>query len=187
MIALLSACTSLPPKHPDNVCQIFNEKQDWYQATREAYQHWGTPIAIQLAILHQESSFIADAQPPRRLILGFIPWFRSSSAYGYPQAKDETWADYQKQSGNHWSSREDFADSCDFVAWYCASSNRKLGIPLTDANSLYLSYHEGMGGYKKATFRAKPWLIKVAQKVEQRAKTYAAQLSHCQQELEDKN
>lgn len=177
----------MPPKNPENICQIFREKDDWYQATLSSARRWGVPIAVQMAIINQESSFVADAQPPRPTILGFIPWFRSSSAYGYPQAKDETWADYQQQAGRWWADREDFADSCDFVAWYCATSNRKLGIPTSDTSRLYLTYHEGLGGYQRNSHLPKQWLLNTAQKVHQRALRYDSQLAGCRQELETKN
>lgn len=187
IVAALSGCTTAPPKNSEDLCRIFQEKDDWYDASLQASRRWGIPIAVQMSIIKQESAFVADAQPPRPLILGFIPWFRSSSAYGYPQAKDETWADYQKQTGNWWADREDFADSCDFVAWYCATSGRKLGIPASNANDLYLAYHEGHGGYRRQTYNAKNWLINTAKKVDQRAWRYDAQLAGCRQELENKN
>lgn len=180
----LNACTSLPPKHSDDLCQIFRQKPDWYQASLNAARRWGTPIAVQMAIIQQESSFIADAEPPRPTLLGFIPWFRSSSAYGYPQAKDETWADYQKHSGNSWADRENFPDSCDFVAWYSSVSRNKLGIAGNNANDLYLAYHEGHGGFRRQSHASKRWLLKTAQKVDQRAWRYDSQLNGCRRELE---
>jgi hypothetical protein len=186
-LVCLSACTTLPPKNTDNICQIFREKDDWYEASLSSAQRWGIPIAVQMAIIHQESRFVADAEPPRPLILGFIPWFRSSSAYGYPQAKDETWTDYQNKTNNWLASREDFADSCDFVAWYCATSQKKLGILPTDVNNLYLTYHEGFTGYKRNSHLPKQWLINTAKKVQQRAESYDQQLSNCREELESKN
>jgi hypothetical protein len=139
-----------------------------------------------MAIINQESAFIADAEPPRPVILGFIPWFRSSSAYGYAQAKDETWAEYQQRANNSWANRESFADSCDFVAWYCDYSHKKLGISAEDTRNLYLTYHEGITGYKRKTYTQKPWLINIAQKVQQRAARYDQQLATCRQELESK-
>jgi len=187
IVSGLGACTSTPPRHSDDICQIFHEKDDWYEATLDASRRWGVPIAVQMAIIRQESSFVADAQPPRPLILGFIPWFRSSSAYGYPQAKDETWDDYQRQTGNHWADREDFADSCDFVAWYCATSRQKLGLKPTDVKQLYLAYHEGHGGFRRQSHNGKPWLLNTAHKVEQHAWRYDAQLGTCRRELENKN
>lgn len=186
-LTILAACTTTPPKNTENICQIFREKDEWYQAALTSARRWGVPIAVQMSIISQESGFVADAQPPRSLILGFIPWFRSSSAYGYPQAKDETWADYQRKAGNWWADREDFADSCDFVAWYCATSNKKLGISTSDTNNLYLTYHEGLGGFQRQTYKPKQWLINTAQKVHQRALRYDAQLATCRQELESKN
>jgi hypothetical protein len=185
--SLLSACTAMPPKSTEDLCRIFAEKDDWYGATLSSAKRWGIPIAVQMAIIHQESKFVADALPPRPFLLGFIPWFRSSSAYGYPQAKDDTWADYQRQTGSWLASREDFADSTDFVAWYCAISHKKLGIAAADANNLYLTYHEGLSGYQHNNHLAKPWLLTVAQKVNQRALRYDSQLSTCRDELESKN
>jgi hypothetical protein len=187
IIVTIPACTTMPPKHTENLCQIFQEKDDWYAAALNASHRWGAPIAVQMAILYQESGFIADAQPPRPYLLGFIPWFRSTSAYGYPQAQDDTWAEYQHQTGNSWASREDFGDSCDFVAWYCAVSHKKLGIPLNDANQLYLTYHEGRTGFQRKTHLGKPWLLNVAQKVQKRTLRYDAQLTSCKQELDAKN
>lgn len=186
-VFILSGCATMPPHNPHNLCDIFREKYDWYQAALDASRRWGVPIAVQMSIIKQESSFIADAEPPRPTLLGFIPWFRSSSAYGYPQAQDSTWYDYQQQTGNNWADREDFADSCDFVAWYCAISNRKLGIPFNDAQHLYLAYHEGHTGYSRQNYKHKRWLLNVAQKVHRQAWQYDAQLSRCRQELENEN
>jgi len=49
-----------------------------------------------MAIIRQESSFQADAQPPRSRILWIIPGPRPSSAYGYSQALDGTWDWYRQ-------------------------------------------------------------------------------------------
>lgn len=187
LLSLLAACATAPPQHPEDLCRIFQEKDDWYAATLSSSRRWGIPIAVQMAIIYQESSFVSDAQPLRPLVLGFIPWFRSSSAYGYPQAKDETWSDYQSQSGAWSASREDFADSTDFVAWYCAASHRKLSIPVNDANNLYLSYHEGLTGFQRNNHLSKQWLLHAAHKVQQRALRYDTQLNGCRQELDAKN
>ena len=186
-LLLLTACSASPPRQTENLCQIFTEKEDWYPAARAAEMRWGIPIPTQMAIMHQESSFIADAEPPRPLILGFIPWFKDSSAYGYPQAQDSTWADYQHQTDRWFTSRDNFADSCDFIGWYCAISQRKLGIPPEDAYSLYLSYHEGHGGFRRNSHHHKQWLLTTAQKVANRAKRYTAQLTSCRAQLETQN
>ena len=186
-LALLSACSVTQPKNIDNVCQIFSEKDDWYQAARRTEKRWGTPVAVQMAIMHQESAFVADAEPPAPLILGFMPWFKSSSAYGYAQAQNGTWSDYQKQTGHRFSSRDDFADSCDFIGWYCSISHNKLGIDNNDAYNLYLSYHEGHGGFRRNSHSHKQWLLTTAQKVANRSIYFANQLKSCRSSLEADN
>mgnify|MGYP006276603709 FL=1 len=184
LLGFLSACSVTQPRHINNVCQIFAEKDDWYEAARASEKRWGIPIAVQMAIMHQESAFIADAEPPAPLILGFIPWFKSSSAYGYAQAQAGTWSDYQKQTGHPFSSRDDFVDSCDFIGWYCSVSHNKLGINNFDAYNLYLSYHEGHGGFLRKTHHHKQWLLTTAQKVAERSQNFANQLKSCRESLD---
>jgi len=178
-LCFLSACATVPPKNIDNICSIFSEKSDWYEDSYQVYTRWGVPIPVQMAIMYQESSFRADAQPPRPWLLGFIPWFRSSSAFGYAQAKDETWADYISNTGNSGADRDDFTDATDFIGWYCAVSEKQLGIPKTDAKNLYLAYHEGHGGFKKRSYLKKGWLQQTANKVANRAQRFQKQLSTC--------
>lgn len=132
----LGACTAVPPKNGDNICATFTEKDDWYADAKESYEKWGVPISVQMAIMHQESHFVADAQPPRPWLLGFIPWFRPGSAYGYAQVKDETWDDYLDKAGGWTSDRDDFADAADFIGWYCNISHSRLGISKGDAKNL---------------------------------------------------
>lgn len=181
---LLSGCASTPPANPNNICAIFEEKDDWFQDARESEKRWGTPIHVQIAIIRQESSFRENAQPPRRKLLGFIPWTRPSSAYGYPQAKDTTWEWYIDKTGNSGADRDDFTDAVDFVGWYTNTSQRVLGISKWDGYNQYLAYHEGHGGYKRRTYRNKQWLRAVAKKVDNQSKRYANQLKGCRQELE---
>jgi len=184
-IFLLSGCTATTPRNTENICAIFREKDDWYSEAKDAYQKWGIPIHITMAIIHQESHFIADAQPPRPWLLGFIPWFRSSSAYGYAQAQDGTWQDYIKNDNSIWSAdRDEFADACDFIGWYCSISQKRLGIPLSNTKKLYLAYHEGHGGYKRKTYTKKPWLMKIANRVNKKSQQFQSQLSGCKDELE---
>jgi hypothetical protein len=184
-LLLLTACTASQPKNTENICEIFREKDDWYEYTKDTQEKWGVPIQIQMAIMHQESRFVADAQPPRPYLLGFIPWFRRSSAYGYPQAQDGTWDWYIKDTGVWGADRDDFEDASDFIGWYCTVSSKKLGISKWDTASQYLAYHEGHGGFKKKSYLKKPWLIRTSQKVNRRASTFAKQLASCKEELED--
>jgi len=180
-ICILTACSTLPttPRNTENLCAIFKQKHNWYNASLATYKKWGVPIPVQMAIMHQESHFVADAEPSGRFLLGFIPWFSASSAYGYPQAKDETWDDYQQKSGNGSAERDNFADACDFIGWYSQMSYKKLGISKTDTRNLYLAYHEGLGGFKRQTYNQKPWLLTISNKVAQRAQLFQQQLGTC--------
>jgi hypothetical protein len=181
---LLAGCAAAPPRNIDNSCAIFEEYRGWYRATKQVQERYGVPQHVQLAIVHQESKFNADARTPRRYLLGFIPWRRASSAYGYAQVKDETWAWYRNKTGNWLASRDDFADAVEFIGWYGDLSQRTLGISKWDARQQYLAYHEGHGGFKRKTYRHKPWLMDVARKVDQRARRYATQLKTCRAALD---
>jgi hypothetical protein len=119
-----------------------------------------------MAIIHQESKFRRDARPPKKRVLGFIPWGRASSAYGYAQAKDDTWDWYISKTGNRGADRDDFEDAVDFVGWYCSMTHRTNGVSKWDAYNQYLAYHEGHGGYRRRTYNKKAWLLGVARKVE---------------------
>jgi hypothetical protein len=180
----ISGCSTLPPQRVDNICAIFREKDDWYEDAADARDRWGSDIPVMMAIMYQESRFEADARPPRRTILGFIPGPRPSNAYGYSQAKTDTWKEYKQDAGGFGADRDDFADAIDFIGWYNARSTRSNGISPHDAYGLYLAYHEGNGGYSRSTYLAKPWLLDVARRVEARAVSYQAQLAACEEELE---
>lgn len=184
-LLLLASCASVPPpKQADDLCAIFGDRANWYDATRKAEANWGTSVPMQMAVMYHESSYVDDAQPPRRYLLGFIPWTRPSSAFGYAQAKDETWDWYIDKTGNRGADRDDFADAADFVAWYLAQSRRMLKLAPDDAYNHYLAYHEGHAGYRAKSYEAKPWLMRYARKVEATAKRYAAQLKGCGGRLE---
>ena len=183
-LSLLSACSTSPPRNTANACDIFTEKDDWYEASQDAFDKWGVPVHVQLAIIHQESRFKHDAKPPRDKLFWFIPWFRKSSAYGYAQVKDSTWDWYREKTGNRWADRDDYEDAVDFIGWYGNVTHRTLGISKWDAYNQYLAYHEGHGGFKRKTYKKKPWLMKVARKVDSNAKRYRAQIGKCKDELE---
>ena len=184
MLLALGGCATTPPRHLDNGCEIFREKSGWYDDAKASQEKWGVPIHVQLAIIWQESRFRAQAKAPRDYLLGFIPWGRKSSAFGYAQVKDGTWDWYRRKTGNSGADRDDFGDVTDFIGWYGAMAHRKLGISKWDAYRLYLAYHEGLGGYQRKTYRKKPWLMRVARKVERRAARYRSQIAACRDELE---
>lgn len=184
-VLLVGACATRPPAEPGDSCAIFEEKRGWYKDMKRSEERWGVPVHVQLAIIHQESRFVHDAKPPRRRLLGFIPWRRLSSAYGYAQAQDSAWEEYLRKSGAWGADRDEFDDAIDFVGWYTHTTQRTLGISKWDAYGQYLAYHEGRGGYKKGSWKSKPWLQKVATKVKNQAARYNAQLKGCKGELDD--
>jgi len=181
----LAACAGGPPKHLNDGCAIFQEKDDWYEYANDSFKKWGVPVHVQLAIIYQESRFRSEAEAPDDTLLGFIPWGQVTSAYGYAQVLDATWDWYMKSTGNWGADRDDFEDATDFIGWYGNYSHKTLGISKWDAYNQYLAYHEGHGGWQRKTYNKKPWLIKVAKKVNRRAARYAAQIKRCKDKLDD--
>jgi hypothetical protein len=173
------ACATAPPRNVSNACAIFAEYDDWYPDAQAASRRWGVPLPVLLAIIHQESAFRSDAQPPRTWYLGFIPGPRPSSAYGYSQALDGTWDRYIAATGNHGADRDDFDDAVDFIGWYVNETAKRNRIAKSDAYHQYLAYHEGHGGFAKGSYRKKPWLMERAKQVRRQADRYSAQLARC--------
>ena len=183
LFLIFSCASSGPPSTTTDVCKIFKEKRSWYKASKRTEDRWNIPISVTMAIIKQESSFVAAAKPPRTKLLGFIPWKRASSAKGYAQAIDGTWEIYLKERGNWFKSRNDFDDAVDFIGWYNSKSIKQLKIDKNNARALYLAYHEGRGGYKKGSYRNKPWLLGVADKVQRQSDLYNLQYQKCKKKL----
>ena len=181
----LQSCMTTPPESPDNICKIFKEKKSWYKAAIQAEKRWKIPPYVLMSFVFQESSYRANAKPERNKLLGFIPWFRPSSAKGYSQALTKTWDDYMDETGNSRAKRNNFKDSTDFIGWY-ASKGYYQGFEKADARSLYLAYHEGYGGFEKRTYRKKQWLIAVSDRVQARSSMYQQQYWGCAEDLKKK-
>ena len=180
---LLTSCVVSPPKKTTDICEIFEEKRAWYKAAVSAEKKWKSPPYVTLAFIKQESDFQQGAKPERTKLLGFIPWKRKSSAVGYAQAIDGTWDMYKKEAKKPLASRRNFKDSVDFIGWYNHKSNKVLGIPKDNARLLYLAYHEGRNGYKKGSYRSKPWLLGVSSDVQKTSNKYKRQFSACRKKL----
>ena len=181
--AALSSCASAP-ENVENICAIFEENGRWYKDAKKSEERWGTPVHVQLAIVHQESTFDFNARPPRTKLLGVIPWKRPSDAYGYAQALESTWARYQKETGQRNAERNDFGDAIDFVGWYTNKSQQVAGISKWDPYNQYLAYHEGQTGWLKKSYRFNNKLKNSARRVDHRAKEWGAQLSRCEDDLD---
>lgn len=184
LLLLLAACGGgssqfSAPRDLDNACAIVRERPQYYRAMQATERKWGIPIHVQMATIHQESKFIGNAQTPHRYALGVIPMGRQSSAYGYSQALDGTWEEYQEDQRRRSARRDRIADATDFMGWYMDQSTQRLGISKSDAQGQYLAYHEGRTGYARQSYLGKPWLVEVAAKVQSRSQMYAQQLSGC--------
>ncbi|WP_332059866.1 transglycosylase SLT domain-containing protein [Bartonella sp. CB74] len=182
-VFLLGGCATKPPIYTNNACAIFAQKggffNNWRKAAKSAEMHHGIPMPIILATINVESGFRHNARPPRKKLLGFIPWKRRSTAYGYSQAIDGTWTMYLRSTGRLFARRNNFADAADFVAWYHRQSVQRNGVRFDDAYSLYLNYHMGHGAYARNGGYATAALIKAARRMERIAKNYEQQLRAC--------
>ena len=185
VVALVGASCATTPENVEDICAIFDDRSKWYRAAKKSEERWGTPIHVQMAIIRQESSFQFNARPPRKKLLGFIPWKRPSDAYGYAQALESTWQLYEKETGRRFADRDDFKDAIDFVGWYTDMSQKTVGISKWDPYNQYLAHHEGQNGWLKKSYRGKGWLQNTARRVDHRAKEWGAQLRKCEDQLDD--
>lgn len=182
LVMVIAGCAITPPPHnKENVGAIFNEYPHWYKAAKKTENKWGVPVNVQMAIIYYESSFRADARPPRHYLLGFIPGKHISSAYGYAQALDGTWEDYLVKESGFFRSRTKFESATDFIGWYSVQARNRLGIPQTDAYNLYLAYHEGLTGFERKSFLKKPWLMRYAKSVAIKSDLFQQQLAYYEQ------
>lgn len=183
LILLLGGCATLPPAKTDNICSVFNDKRGWHTVAKKAEGKWGTSMHIAMAIMNQESAFRPKARPPRKYLLGIIPWRRASSAYGYAQAIDGTWQSYINSTGDYWRKRSNFADATDFVHWYMGEAMSQNKVGKNDAYNLYLNYHEGTAGFRQGSYKKKKWLPGVAMKVQRKSETYRSQYQRCKDDF----
>ena len=180
------SCSSIDNLNTADSCIMFEEKNNWYKASKNSHNKWGTPISFQLAIVKQESSFRQFAKPERKRFFGLFPGSRPSTAFGYAQVTNPTWEWYKTRTGNSSASRANFSDITDFIGWYTAQTNKMLGIPMNDYYNHYLAYHEGQSGWKKKTYNNKKWLMDVAKRVENQSNIYNNQLKNCESKLNKK-
>jgi hypothetical protein len=167
------------PKNLDDACSIVRQRPTYLSAMKATERKWGIPVSVQMATLYQESKFIGNARTPHRYALGVIPMGRQSSAYGYSQALDGTWEEYQKDQRRRSARRDNIRDASDFMGWYMDESTRKLGISKSDAENQYLAYHEGRNGFAAGSYNSKGWLVSIAEQVGARAERYREQLKRC--------
>jgi hypothetical protein len=167
------------PHNMDDACSVIRQRPQYLKAMRSTQSRWGVPISVQMAILYQESKFIGNARTPHQYTLGVIPMGRQSSAYGYAQALDSTWDDYRRGQNRLGARRDNIRDATDFMGWYIDGTTAMLGLSKSDAESQYLAYHEGRNGFANQSYKAKGWLVDVAQRIGARSAMYHDQLAVC--------
>ena len=181
-LAALASC-STTVSNVGHSCAIFAQKngifENWRRDAEKASRDYGVPVSVLMATIYVESSFDSHARPPRKKILGFIPGPRASSALGYSQALDGTWAEYQARSGQRGASRTDFGDAIYFIAWYHYQSHIRNGIALNDPYNLYLAYHSGHAGYSRGVWKNRPVAKSAAARAQKMTEIYEAQLRRC--------
>jgi len=180
LVSLLAGCASTPT-HTANVCAVLEQKDgfffNWRRSAKKAERKYGIPMPVILATIYIESGFRQRARPPRKKLLGLIPWKRPSSAYGYPQAVKGTWDEYRRQTGHKTARRTSFNDAAQFIAWYHHESVRQNGVSPDDAYNLYLNYHMGHRAYARGQSNAVA--IQGAWRMQSMAKKYDVQLRNC--------
>lgn len=181
-VLTLSGCAGTPT-NTDNVCAVFDQRggwfNNWYKYAKSAEKEYGVPVPVLMATIYKESGFNAKAKPPRTKLLGFIPWKRPSSAYGYPQALDGTWDWYKDATDRRGADRDDFKDAVQFVGWYHYQSYKKNGVARNDTYNLYLNYYAGHGGYARGTWKNNKWMKGAAQRTASMANRYQQQMQAC--------
>ena len=182
IVLLVASCgggQTSAPRGLDDACTILQQRPEYYRAFRAAERRWGVPVHVQMATIHQESKFVADARTPFKYVLGVIPMGRQSSAFGYSQALDATWDEYRNAQGRRSAKRDRIKDATDFMGWYMNQSRDRNGIALSDARNQYLAYHEGHTGFSRQSYNSKAGLVAVAGKVDARAQMYQGQIAGC--------
>lgn len=182
LVSLLAGCASTPT-HTTNACAVLNQKNglvfNWRRSAKKAERKYGIPMPVILATIYTESGFRQRARPPRKKLLGFIPWKRPSSAYGYPQAVNGSWEHYRRQTGHTSARRTSFDHAAKFIAWYHRESVRKNGVSPNDAYALYLNYHMGHNAYARNHGHGSASAIQGAHRMQTMAQRYDIQLRNC--------
>lgn len=181
MIALVGCASA--PGNINSVCAVFDQNDgwfnNWHSAAAATERKYGIPVPVLMATIRKESGFQSNARPPRRYYLGIIPGKRASSAYGFSQALDGTWAQYKRESGNFAGRRSNFDDAVDFVGWYHQKTVSTFGVSPRDTFKLYLAYFSGWSAYKQGAWQSNGSLQKYAMDTATIAANYEAQLSAC--------
>lgn len=151
----------------NSICQVIKVHPSWYKDAKAVQKKYGVPVYVQLAIIHEESHFKANARNPH------------SSAFGYAQAVNQIWTTYKASSGNSKDVRNNFADATKFIGWYAQRMHKQINVSPKSAYELYLAYHDGAGGYLSDMHKKYDSTKRLADHVQQVAGQYKEALIAC--------
>ncbi len=95
------------------------------------------------------------------------------------QALDGTWEEYQKDQRRRGARRDNIRDATDFIGWYMNDSTRMLGISKIRRRKPVSGLSRGPQRFCQGSYKAKGWLVTIAQQVGARAESTASQLARC--------
>ncbi len=174
MVFLLAGC-SQPPKVINNACDILSLHPTWYRYHVHFAHKYSVPIPTVMAIIALESGFNPQARPVKSwLVKNYIPWEYASSSYGYSQATNAAWNDFQRANPYSIYTRGDYVSSVAFISWYLSTYAVSKGKMRVDEQ--YIIYHDGPN---KEAHAIAPATRNYANKVLSLANTYEAQLRQC--------
>lgn len=150
-----------------NICQVIKSHPSWYKAAKLSDKKWGVPVPVQLAIIHEESHFKANAKNP------------SSTAFGYAQVINQVWHSYKVRTDSYAQKRDVFADAANFIGWYAHRMKKQVHISPHNAFALYLAYHDGGAGYLQDLRGHYDPMLTLADHVQYVANIYQRELIAC--------
>lgn len=179
ILSVLTGCSKVLPyaAYDDCICCVVNANWGWKHDLNATAKRHGVSPGLVMSVMFNESSFKRYARPESNKLWGWFPYQRSS-AYGYAQIKDETWQWYRMHNPGWFQSRTQFSDAADFIGWYYGLFIKRFPGNASDSD-FYLAYHEGLGGFQRATYEQKTWLVEKSKLVAERADQYNQQLSAC--------
>jgi hypothetical protein len=66
LVASCGVARYSPPRNLDNACSILAQRPAFDRAFQAVKHKWGVPVHVQMAIIHQESRFKANARTPMK-------------------------------------------------------------------------------------------------------------------------
>lgn len=166
-----------------NVCEWHWLDINGFRAHRAYSQQTHVMPWEVLAIMDQESSFNPYAMADRRPWLKRMVSKKKISAYGYAQATDATWKDFNQKAAKTVVSRSNYLDSVAFIYWLVQRNRRLQSSAQISTYQDYLNYYNGPGvSHKKKNQPMKGY--SQAQQVVVKSNAYKLAWKRCESGLQ---